>query len=156
MTAPWWQNDERLFQALRHALQPVDVSPQIIDSAKGVYAWRTIDAELAALAQDSWLEKRPDAVLLRDETAAIRTLTFEASSLTIEIGVTAGGLVGQLVPPQSGIVELWTATATEPASTVDVDQVGWFAIDHVPSGAFRCRCRLADGATVVVTDWVAL
>jgi len=137
-------------------LRTADVSPQIADNAKAVYSWRTIEAELAALAQDSWLEKRPDAVLLRDETAALRTLTFEASALTVEIGVTADGLVGQFVPPQSGVVELWTATATEPTSTVDVDEVGWFAINHVPSGAFRCRCRLADGRTVVVTDWVTL
>jgi hypothetical protein len=36
-----------------------------------------------------------------------------------------------------------------------VDEIGCFAIDPIPDGPFRLRCRTADG-TDVLTGWITL
>ena len=47
-------NDDELLAALGRALQAQEVVPDaVLEAAKGAYAWRTIDAELAALTFDS-------------------------------------------------------------------------------------------------------
>lgn len=145
-------DDERLLAELRAALDGLDPIPdRVRDAARDAFAWRTIDAELAALSYDSLLDDK-ELAGVRSGTDAARMLTFEAEDLTVEIEVERGRLIGQLVPPQRGDVEVRHATGS---MTVQADEVGRFVAEPVPRGPFSLRCRTAS-ATAIVTDWIVL
>jgi hypothetical protein len=84
---------------------------------------------------------------MRDERGVLHALTFVAGELTIELEVTSDALVGQVVPPMAGEIELVGG-----AGGVPVDEVGWFVIRPVPSGRVRLRLRTEDGRSVC-TEW---
>ena len=49
-----WNDDELLFQDLTAAVAEVgDVPPEVRRTGRALFAWRTVDAELAELVQDS-------------------------------------------------------------------------------------------------------
>jgi len=50
---PEWNDDEKLIEALREAFASADDVPAaFVEAGKAAFAWRTIDAELAALTYD--------------------------------------------------------------------------------------------------------
>ncbi len=127
-----------LGEVLRRDHQP---PADVIDAAKELFTWRTVDAELAALTFDSLLDDEPAAV--RSTAAAPRLLTFEADGITLELEVEAdaGGsrrLVGQVVPPRAGDLELVVDGRTD---RVPVDDVGRFVI-ALPDEPGRILLRL--------------
>ena len=142
---PTPDRDDALLAELGEVLCMDDQPPaDVIDAAKGLFTWRTVDAELAALTFDSLLDDEPAAV--RSTAVAPRLLTFEAGGTTIEveIEVDAGGgrrLVGQVVPPRSGDLELVAGGRT---SRVPVDDIGRFVI-ALPDEPGRIRLRLTVG-----------
>jgi hypothetical protein len=146
-------DDEQLFEALRDAIRARQaVPPGFVEAGKNAYAWHNIDAELAQLTHDSARDEDRSASV-RSETASIRALIFTSSHLSIELGVTEDLLLGQLMPPGEGTIQVVTqkgATAAAP-----VDEIGCFSIEPIPSSPFRMRCRTARG-TDVVTGWIAL
>ena len=149
----WLDDDEQLMATLGEALRVGNSVPaSFLEAARSSFAWRTIDAELAALTYDSAREER-GAALTRAEPAALRSFTFVASHLTIELHLADGQVHGQVVPPQPGEVELRTARG--PVRSVPVDEVGYFNLGAVPAGSFRLLARTADGASVL-TDWITL
>ncbi len=152
MPRNWSSSDEELLTELRRALREAEPVPQgVLDAAKAVFAWRTVDAELAALAYDSAVHEDLSAV--RSESASVRTMTFESGSLVVELGVTEGGLVGQVVPPQPySLVLRRPEHAPEP---VPVDGLGCFRIEPLPGGPFSLLIRTPQDV-VVATDWVTL
>jgi len=100
--------DERLLDELRRVLDRTDPMPeQVTRAARESYTWRTVDAELAALAWDSDAD-RPLASVRG--TGDARLLTFDAEGLRFDLEISGSGrdrrLVGQLVPAQPGEVEL--------------------------------------------------
>jgi hypothetical protein len=118
--------------------------PGALEAAKNLFTWRTVDAELAALVFDSVVD---EAAVATRSVAEVRTVTFEAGSLTIDLDVTAGSrLLGQLDPPQHAVVELRGDDGTV---TEEADDLGRFTI-AVPAGwrVVRLRCRLDDGTNV--------
>lgn len=144
--------DEQLLAELDEALRSAQRVPAgFVAAGKSAFAWRNVDAELAALTDDS----ATGAALAgtRAEQAALRALTFAASDISIEVEVTADALLGQIVPPQPGQVELRNRDGS--GHTVPIDEVGWFAIRPVPTAMFRLHLRTADGSTVI-TEWVTL
>jgi hypothetical protein len=146
-------DDETLLEALREAMRARDaVPPWFVETGKSAYAWHNIDAELAQLTYDSHSEERMAAVT-RSETASIRALTFTSADLSIELEVTDDGLLGQIIPPRAGALEIHTKADT--IMTTTVDEIGLFAVDHIPDSPFRLRCRTADGADVL-TGWITL
>ena len=155
MSQQWWKDDERLLAALRAALRSErDVPPEFIAMGKATFAWRGIDAELATLTHDSALEgAEAGSAGLRSESASLRYLTFISGELTLEIEVTQDALLGQLVPPSPGRVEVRTADGD--VVTADIGQVGDFTIRPVPRGSFRLYCHTTDG-TNVLTSWLML
>lgn len=155
MTAPWWTDDEGLLGALDDALRSArDVPDRFVDAGKASYAWHGIDAELARLTYDSAaIEPAGAFATTRAEEASLRAMTYAADDLVIELEVTDDALLGQLVPPQTGVVELRSSDGT--TSTVPVDEVGWFIFRPTPAGTFRLSCRPADGRSVT-TDWITL
>jgi hypothetical protein len=152
-----WHDDEQLLAALADAVRAGQAVPRdFVEAGKAAYAWRTIDAELAALTYDSALAPAaPHGDLApagtRSEPAVLRGLTFTSARLTVEVQIGTDGLLGQIAPPQAGEVEVQLATGA--GSIIPIDAIGWFALRPAPDVAFRLRVRTGDGEDVL-TCWV--
>jgi hypothetical protein len=146
------RDDDELLEALGEALRAREQVPEwFVETGKNAYAWHNIDAELAQLTYDS--SRDQDAVsAVRSETASIRALTFTSAQLSVELEVTTGSLVGQIIPPRAGTLEVHTTAGV--ASSL-MDEIGCFAVTPIPSSPFRLRCRTEDG-TDVLTGWITL
>jgi hypothetical protein len=145
-------DDEQLMAALREAMRARQAVPDwFVETGQSAYAWHNIDAELAQLTYDSSRD-RDRAAVTRSEAASIRALTFTSAHLTIELEVTGGSLLGQIIPPQAGMLETHTKAGV---ITSPVDEIGCFAVEPIPASPFRLRCRMADG-TDVLTGWITL
>jgi hypothetical protein len=146
-------DDERLLADLSEALRARQAVPSwFVETGKNAFAWHNIDAELAQLTYDSH-QDRYEAAAMRSETASIRALTFTSDHLTVELEVTAHSLLGQIIPPRAGALEIHTRAGQ--ITSVEVDEIGRFAVDPIPDSPFRLRCRTADG-TDVLTGWITL
>lgn len=147
------REDEDLLAALRAAAKArTEVPPEHVAAIKDVYAWHTVDAELAQLTFDS--SRQPDAVAAtRSEPASIRALTFTSAHLTMHVEVTGDSLIGQVIPVQEGILEVQAGDGG--TMTAPVDQIGCFCAGPIPPGPFRLRYR-NQRAVDVVTGWITL
>jgi len=146
-------DDDRLLTALSEAMKARQAVPSwFIETGKNAFAWHNIDAELAQLTYDSNEDQR-EAALMRSETALIRSLTFTSDHLSLELEVTGNSLLGLLLPPGAGRLEIHTRAGE--ISTTEVDELGRFSVDPIPDSPFRLRCRTADG-THVLTGWIAI
>lgn len=150
MTAP---QDDRLMRLLARALCQADpVPPAVRRVALGALAWRTIDADLAALAYDSGME---GAVGARSDEVA-RQLTFGSPGLEIEVMVVperGRRLVGQLVPPRVATVAL---TCGGQVLETTSDDLGRFRFERVASGPTRLSVAAGPDGPQVETEWVIL
>lgn len=145
-------DDEELLAALRQALSSRrGVPPEFVEAGKNAFAWHNIDAELAQLTYDS-IAGEP-AGHTRAESASIRALTFTSARITIELEVTEDALVGQVVPAQAATIEVQAHEQTD--TQIASDEIGCFAVQPIPHGPFRLRCRAAGGIDVL-TGWITL
>lgn len=154
MTREWpdWTDDEQLYTELGEAMRSAAAVPdRFVAAGKAAFAWRTVDAELAELSYDSVVDGALAGT--RAEPAALRSLTFVASGVTIEVELTEDALLGQVVPPQPGSVQLRQKDGS--ATTAPVDDVGWFVLRPLPVGLFRLLVHTADGRSVL-TEWATL
>lgn len=147
-------DDSELEYKLGRAIARFDPVPaEALENAVEGLAWRTIDADLAELIDDS-IADYTDAPLVRGIQEPV-TFTFQGGGLTIEIEVTRTGrscrLVGQLVPPQAAVVEI---RHRDGRVAVDADDLGRFITESLPPGPLSLRCRTP--GTPVVTDWVVI
>ena len=144
--------DTALLRELRALAAEADpMPPDVMAAARSAIAWRTMDAELAELTADSSVESRELAGVRGVATPTM--LTFEASGLTVEIELNEQAdrrwrVLGQLVPPSPGTVEVRHPGGTQ---SVTADEVGRFAAGDLPAGPLSLRC--VAGAHVVETDW---
>jgi hypothetical protein len=146
------RDDDELLAALGEAIQAREEVPEwFVETGKNAYAWHNIDAELARLTYDSSRDRDAVAVV-RSEAASIRALTFTSAQLSIELEVTAGSLVGQIIPPRAGTLEVHTTVGV---TSSPVDEIGCFSVTPIPNSPFRLRCRTEDGADVL-TGWITL
>lgn len=153
MTDAWWDDDDALLAAVKSALQRErEVPASFRQAGEMAYAWHNIDAELAALSYDS-ADDPHAAMLTRAETAALRSLTFDARELSIEIEIVSETLRGQIVPPQPGEVEVHQASGK--VTRAAVDEVGYFTSAPLPAGTFRLLLRTSDQRSIL-TDWITL
>jgi hypothetical protein len=144
-------NDDQLLAELREAFHAAEEVPVgFVAAGKAAFAWRSIDAELAALADE--VPSHEALAGTRTEHAAVRALSFRADGLSIEIEVTADAILGQIVPPRAGRVEVQSLSGTEHTSVVD--ESGWFSIRPLPSTMFRLHLHTGTGD--VVTEWITL
>jgi RNA polymerase sigma factor (sigma-70 family) len=144
--------DNLLVDLVGRSLRRVDPVPDhVLASARGAFAWRTIDQELADLVFDSATELTGT----RDPGAA-RQLTFRSKGVEIEIMLIDSSerrLVGQLVPAHTTTVRLdSTGHSHEQVS----DQYGRFSFDGVATGPVRLSISGTEGTRDVLTDWVLL
>ena len=146
-------DDERLLAALGEAIKAREAVPSwFVETGKNAFAWHNIDAELAQLTYDSYQDQR-EVAAMRSETASIRALTFTSAHLTMELEVTEDAVLGQVIPPCAGTLEVHTRAGEITAT--EMDEIGCFAVDPIPDSPFRLRCRTADGADVL-TGWITL
>jgi len=146
-----WGDDEELFEALRDALRSAGpVPPDVTLSGRAAWTWRTIDAELATLVYDSYLEE--SAAVRGEDNTRSRLLVFGGDfGASVEFEVGEEGLVGQLLPPAIGEVSLLTSDGAAVETTTD--EVGCFLLP-LPTGPFRLLCRTTE--STFTTDWVRL
>ncbi|TCC08010.1 hypothetical protein [Kribbella soli] len=151
MMDPDWHDDEKLIEALRDALASADEVPSaFVEAGKAAFAWRTIDAELAALTYDS-AQDPLDALAIRSESAILRSLTFASDGWTVELELTPDAVLGQLDPPEVG-----TVTARGDGgklATAEIDELGFFVLGPPPNIPYRLVCTTQSGTTIL-TGWV--
>jgi hypothetical protein len=146
-------DDDHLVGELRELLDATDPPPAtLVEAAKASYGWRTIDAELAALAYDSASEPAPAGVRGGAEP---RLVVFDGADVRLEIELHADGperrLLGQLVPP--GPAELEVRQGGGRRVKVSADASGRFAAAGLTAEALSLAC-LRPGQPPVVTDWI--
>jgi hypothetical protein len=142
--------DARLLELLRTALREQVPAPgPVIAAGRAAYAWHDTDIELALLSFDSTVDELAGPVGVRAPLVPPRALTFVGPSLTIEVECADGILIGQVLPPGPGTVTVVPAVG-EPVS-VDLDDVGGFALQPAPTGSFRLEVRAGERTTR--TDW---
>ena len=147
-------DDEQLLTALSEAIKARQAVPSwFVETAKNAYAWHNIDAELALLTYDSYDADKREAAVVRSETASVQFLTFTSAHLTMELKVAGSSLLGQVIPPRSGTLEIHTRAGA--IITAEVDEIGRFTLDPSPDSPFRLRSRTADGADLL-TGWITL
>jgi hypothetical protein len=147
-------DDELLLAELRAVAARVDPVPAaVVDAARASLTWLRVDAELAELLSDSAVEHRSLALVRSD--GGSRSLSFGSGELTIDVEILVEGsrrrLVGQLVPPGPGTVEVQSPTLR---TTVDADDLGRFRADGVPPG--RMRLRVTRDGVAVETSWIEI
>jgi hypothetical protein len=147
-------DDEELLAALGDAMKARQEVPEwFVETGKNAYAWHNIDAELAQLTYDSSVDAdRSQVAAVRSESASIRALTFTSARLSIELEVASDSLLGQIVPPRAGTLEVHT---TAGVTSWPVDEIGCFLLAPIPASPFRLRCRTEDGADIL-TGWITL
>ncbi len=145
-------DDDALLAELGRVLRERAGPPaEVVASAKELFGLRALDAELATLSYDSLLDAESAAV--RSVADQPRTLTFDATGLTIELEIetTADGrrVMGQVIP--AGDTTL-TVTIDGVVSRPDLDDFGRF-VAALPASVARLAVRVVRraGETVSLT-----
>jgi hypothetical protein len=148
------EQDDALLLELRAVAAVRDAVPEaVLAAARDSLTWRTIDAELAALAFDSLADA---GALVRDGAATrdYRLLTFEAGQVSLEVEISGTGsrlrLSAQIVPGAVASVEVRSPAGT---TTTTTDEHGRLAPVDVAPGPVSLRVVRSDGTTFV-TEWV--
>jgi hypothetical protein len=126
----------------------------VVEAGRTAWAWRTVDEELAELAElvyDS--ADQPALAGLRGGQVPPRHLTFEHGATRLELEVGADGMLGQILPPQLARIQLQGPDG--PGRELDSDGQGRFVVEPALTGPVRLRCSLPD-ADSLVTGWVLL
>jgi hypothetical protein len=151
-------NDEQLLDRLGAALDAADpVPPEVVAAAKSVVPRLELELDVdAIIAEVVFDSATSDLVGVRGTQQEARELTLSAPGVEIELVVLSDGarrLVGQLVPPQTGVIEL---TSGEEARTASADSLGRFTFVDVPEGPIRLSCRLDEGDQIIETNWLVI
>jgi hypothetical protein len=111
--------------------------------------WITGDTQVARRTGDTGQDDDATASASHRQPAS-RTVTYTGATVSIELSVENGAVLGHLLPPQPG-----TLVAREHGRTsiVQVDGLGHFALDPAPEAPFRLQLS---GEVAVTTDWVEL
>ncbi|MGW3867422.1 hypothetical protein ACWEDZ_39115 [Streptomyces sp. NPDC005047] len=140
-------DDGLLEEELRQAAAILDPVPAgLRQVAVDAFALHDLDARVAELTFDSLV----DAIPVRGETDPPRMLTFRSDGVTVDVEVTADGLIGQLLPPGPAGIEVLSGPRAHARLTAD--DMGRFTGDAPPAGPFALR--LWTGGEVVVTEWL--
>ncbi|CAM5269354.1 hypothetical protein [Streptomyces fumanus] len=136
-----------LEEELRRAAAILDPVPaELSRLAVEAFALHDLDARLAELTFDSLI----DGIPVRGESDPPRMLTFHAGEVSLDVEVSAQGLIGQVLPPQPARIEVLSGPGT--ARPLAADDLGRFTADVAPAGPFALRLRA--GGEVVVTEWL--
>jgi hypothetical protein len=161
--------EERALAARLAAMFRADDPPpaDAVELARQSFTLRTVDAELAALVEDSQAgadDRRALVVRAADAARGPRLLTYHfydgqsRAELVIAMQVEMAGavrrLTGHLTPPGPARIELRQAAVPQ-ARRVDADPLGRFLIEDVLPGPTSLTCQ-REGTPPVVTEWTFL
>jgi hypothetical protein len=149
MTSPDLHDDDQLLAALSSALEAVDPVPEVaVSAAVAAFDLGHLEGELAALVSDSLLDDA--ALALRHDGDLGRVVTFEASSVLVELDLAPDGrgLVGQIDPVGPTSVDVEVGGGRQ---QVAVDELGRF---EARIGPGNLRVHLAGPLGPVVTPWI--
>ncbi|MGI5460006.1 hypothetical protein ACQEWB_43975 [Streptomyces sp. CA-249302] len=136
-----------LEEELRQAAGILDPVPaELRQIAVEAFALHDLDARIAELTFDSVV----DAIPVRGAVDVPRMLTFHAGGVTVDVELTAQGLMGQVLPPQSVRIEV--LRGPQAGAPLTTDDMGRFTYGEPPAGPFALRLRTGEG--VLVTDWL--
>lgn len=144
--------DRRLFAEVRTVLDEMDPVPDaVLTSARAALTWLTIDAELAALAEDSAMAS--SGVRSTDLT---RSLTFESEAGVLAFEVSEDGDARQIVGQADRPADL-TVRHNGPLIAVATDDQGRFRIGDVLAGPVSLHCVFRDTPeNPIVTSWIVV
>ena len=142
--------DAVLLAELKQALAATRSPNQdrVIADAQDAFVFLAVQDEFAALVFDSLWEDELETNSRALDT--IRTLTFETAGLSLEIEISADGIVGQVAPPGAASVQLERGDGRR--SVVETDELGSFTL--VAHGPGPVRFHVSRGGIETVTDWV--
>ncbi|MCD9877951.1 hypothetical protein [Streptomyces guryensis] len=136
-----------LAEELRRAAAILDPVPAgLRQIAVDAFALHDLEARIAELTFDSVV----DAIPVRGATDVPRMLTFHAGGVTVDVELSAQGLMGQVLPPQTADIEV--LSGPQAGSPLTTDDMGRFTHGEPPVGPFALRLRTGGG--VLVTDWL--
>jgi hypothetical protein len=151
--------DTALLAAVGEALRDTDpVPPELVAAGKAAYTWRTIDDELAALAELTFDSNVDDELAGVRGGSGPRLLAFEHDEVVIDVEVTAKGAQLRVVGQVSGatISEVVLESGSE-RTAVTCDELGQFSTDAVPAGPFRVVVTVeGQPPRIVRSDWITL
>ena len=147
-------HDDQLMDELRRLGAAADPVPaDVLLAARSAIAYRRMDAELAALTDDSLMASASTG--MRGTGTDERLLTFRTGDREVEVEVTPRGagrvIVGQVVPTEQAYVTVRTPGGQD---GIDTDEIGRFSVE-VTAGPFSLQITWPDGSKVE-TEWVAL
>jgi hypothetical protein len=141
--------DDELMAALSALLRPsTEVPEDVVASARALFTWRTVDAELASLTFDSLLDQAPALTRASDDEP--RLLAFQSGDVTIEMEVVEDSrgrhLVGQVFPVEPSRVSLRHDGGTTEGRA---DELGRFLLVLPPTPQrVTLTCWRADGTVI--------
>lgn len=139
-------HDGLLEEELRQAAAILDPVPaELRRTAVDAFVLHDLDARVAELTFDSLV----DGIPVRGRRTP-RMLTFQSDGVTVDVEVTAEGLIGQLLPPGPAGIEVLSGPREHARLTAD--DMGRFTGEAPPAGPFALRLRT--GREVVVTEWL--
>ena len=160
------QADERdpLIDDLRALFTRDDPMPAlVVEAGTASLGWRRLDAELAELLSDSALEEAGVIAHARGQTASLRSVTFAAGPLTIDIEIQGDErerrILGQLSPAVAATVELQLSDPGLAPTTTNTDALGRFRASLPATAAAATALRLrvdVPGSGQIETSWVPL
>lgn len=145
----WAHVDDDLLAAVKDATSGPPVSDRALAAARASFAWRTVDQDLELL---SLIDSTQTAAIGVRGAGDLRLLDFHSDQLSLELEVSRGFVIGQLVPMQAGHITLSTADGT--FAEVDADHTGSFRLPRPPSGPVRMVCRTETAQ--LATEWTRL
>ena len=148
--------DDAILGQIREAFDDVDPPPSDLDErSKFAIRLENVDIEVSRLYEDTMQGAGARAA------ERIRTITFEADSMTIMVTVVDPGtgrlrMEGWLAPAAPLRVELRVSAPDGPAVAVVADQHGRFTFDAVPPGLSQLAVHRGSETPVLVTAPVLL
>lgn len=149
MSEPSDPTDDLLMARLGAVARTVDPVPALVsESARALFGFQRLDAELAELVIDS--ERGLAGV--RSGSDEVRLLSFQTPSLVVEVQVSGATVVGQVASEAAvaGVVRLERAGAAPVEQ--DLDELGRFRYGRVAPGHVRLTVARTGGGSVT-TVW---
>lgn len=153
MSKPQWAlSDAELLEAIRDAVNGGAVPQRLADSAKATFTWRSIDEDLEVMSLVGDSAVAGPVGVRGSGTGDLRLLDFHSDRLGLEVEVSNGFVIGQLIPMQAGHIRLSTAEGT--FAETAADETGSFRLPRPDSGPVRLVCVTDSGE--LATEWTRL
>lgn len=141
-------SDEELERRIRGSLHD-PVPDDLLRISEGLFAWRTIDAELAELE----IADADAAAVVRGADSTFLTFVIDDRLIEVEVDEAAGTLVVDLGGRWAAGIDLVTPTGT--AVIGSIDDTGVCRFTDLPTGPVQLVITGDDGV-LVKTRWITL